>query len=83
MTFCTLRLVLYFWGPLSFPGNWEVHSFLLMTELALWSLTSLPLYGSDESWLLMFATLSDALILVTPAPGRLVTIQSTISFVSS
>lgn len=47
-----------------------MHSFLLMPELSLRSLASSPLYASEEGCLLMFATLSRALIpLVAPAPG--------------
>lgn len=47
-----------------------MHSFLLMPELSLGSLASFPLYASEEGCLLMFATLSHALIpLVAPAPG--------------
>lgn len=61
-----------------------MHSFLLMPELSLWSLASSPLYASEEGCLLMFATLSHALILlVAPAPGCPVTVQRITSFASS
>lgn len=47
-----------------------MRSFLLVPELSLRSLNSLPIYGSEGGCFLMFATLFDALILlVVPAPG--------------